>query len=324
MEPVPVSRRRMALQFLVGGSSRDSFARMQAESLYQRTLAVDSSSTALWWVRRGRSPLAAAMVYRNVGKTGMLLACPAAAEGVDVEQLVRLVRALSREEIHGGLSMIQTLLPTEAKPELIMLDRAGYHRLAQLVYLHLAVPLARGTPDTGEPALRSLGEAGTPAPRFHVASEFPPRELEDVIRRSYEQSRDCPGLEGVRDVADVVTGHRASGLFSPESWWIVRVQDQSAGCLLLNESFSGETGDIVYLGVTPEFRRRGLGRVMIQRAISHAQRVGWRRLSLAADATNSPAVVLYESFHFSVSHRRDAWIYTWKDATAGFSPENGC
>ena len=336
IESVPSSQSQAAIRFLAGGSSRDSLVQMQAESLYQRTLGVNPSVAALWWARRGRIPLAAAMVYRNVGRTGAMLCCPATAPDVDVEWLVRLVHTLSLAEIARGLSLIQALLPPEAKPELTMLGRAGYHRLAQLTYMALAVPRDAGIlpASGGEDELSSFRDqphgthsaGGTPASRgnaratvtFHQATELPAHELEDVIRRTYEQSQDCPALVGVRDVADVVAGHRASGLFSPESWWIVRVEGQPAACLLLNESFSGEDGDIVYLGVAPEFRRRGLGRAMLQQAISHAQRVSWRRLTLAADSANSPAIKLYEEFQFAVSHRREAWIFTWKDVRQDF------
>ncbi|MCL2700237.1 MAG: GNAT family N-acetyltransferase [Phycisphaerae bacterium] len=345
------------MRFLIGGSSRDTFTRMQADSLYQRTLGADAGLAELWWARRGRTELAAAMIYHNVGRTGTLLASPAAAPDVDAQQLARLVGELSRAEIRRGLSMIQTLLPAEAKPELAMLGQAGYHRLAELAYMQLAVPLAcntgilpmsrMGVPPMQTPpadqaftsqintneAIMPYAEHGRDAhaahgqdarATFHVAAEFPARELEQIIRRSYEDSRDCPGLAGVRDLGDVVAGHRASGLFSPESWWIVHVEGQSAGCLLLNESLTGQDGEIVYLGVAPEFRRQGIARTMLVQAISHAQRVSWRRLTLAADSSNLPAVRLYESFQFAVSHRRDAWIFTRRDVAEGFPSKNRC
>jgi ribosomal protein S18 acetylase RimI-like enzyme len=80
----------------------------------------------------------------------------------------------------------------------------------------------------------------------------------------------------------------------------------------------------VYIGVAPEFRRRGLASAMLGQAISHARRVGWRRITLAADAANLPAVKLYESFRFAASHHRDAWVFTRRDAGAGLPSENGC
>jgi len=357
IESVPSWRRRVAMRFLVGGASSDSLARMQAEALFERTFALDADVAALWWARRGWHPLAAAMVYRNVGRTGTLLACPATAEGVDTAWLVRVVRELSLAEIRRGLSLVQTLLPAEAAPELAVLDQAGFHRLTRLTYMSLPVsgadmPCGAGVPPArpaGVPPSRFAGtlpardgeddlssssdqahgthNAGeTPAPQatFHFAVDLPARELEDVIRRSYECSGDCPGLAGVREIDDVIAGHRASGLFSPESWWIVRLDGRSAGCLLLNESLAGGDGEVVYVGVVPEFRRQGLATAMLRQAISHARRVGWRRLALAADATNLPAIRLYESFQFAVSHHREAWIFTRNDARADLTPQKRC
>ncbi len=50
--------------------------------------------------------------------------------------------------------------------------------------------------------------------------------------------------------------------------------------------------------VSPRFRRVGLGRIVVQRAIEHAESAGVRRINLTVYVPNPAAVKLYESLQF--------------------------
>ncbi len=51
--------------------------------------------------------------------------------------------------------------------------------------------------------------------------------------------------------------------------------------------------------VAPTYRRRGIGRQLIERVISHAATLpGLRRITLGVNAANSPAIALYEATGF--------------------------
>jgi ribosomal protein S18 acetylase RimI-like enzyme len=53
-------------------------------------------------------------------------------------------------------------------------------------------------------------------------------------------------------------------------------------------------------GVHPDFRRRGIGRRLIEAAISLTKEGGLERLDLEVFASNSKAIALYESVGFAV------------------------
>lgn len=50
--------------------------------------------------------------------------------------------------------------------------------------------------------------------------------------------------------------------------------------------------------VSPRFRRQGIGRIVVQRAIAHADLAGVRRINLTVYVPNPAAVKLYESLQF--------------------------
>ena len=41
------------------------------------------------------------------------------------------------------------------------------------------------------------------------------RRLAEIVEQTYEGSLDCPGLDKVRNIEDVLCGHKATGEFDP-------------------------------------------------------------------------------------------------------------
>jgi GNAT superfamily N-acetyltransferase len=295
IEVVPTRKQHQAVRFLIGGSRQDELVDAQAHNLERQMLAGRSDSSHLWWTRSWRQCLAAALVFENVGRTGMLLASPAEAPGVDVEMLIELLRKLGSFALDKGLSMVQSLLPPEAQPDKNVLERAGFMRLAQLTYMNW--DLSRFEPSAPPTELEMIE-----VPRCGEAM------LAEVIKASYRQSMDCPALEGVRQIADVIAGHKASGVYRPESWWIAMWSGAPGGCLLLNDNPISGAADVIYLGVAPEFRGRGLGRAMLQHAARDIRRRGYGNMTLAVDAANRYAVAIYQAAGFKPLFSRDAYV----------------
>jgi mycothiol synthase len=50
---------------------------------------------------------------------------------------------------------------------------------------------------------------------------------------------------------------------------------------------------LVYIGLAPQVRGRGLGTILVQQALSTAAEDNRRRLTLAVDSSNQPALRLY-------------------------------
>lgn len=304
IEPVPPRKWLAAIRFLVGGNVRDPIQEARADVLRRLVHQRGEENVRLWWARKGRTCAGSAMVIENPGRTGMLFHTSVGAEGADAESLVRVVRAICRDALHGGLSMVQVLLDPDAGGDVEMLETAGMVRLARLVYLEL--DLGKAPPFEADPSLtwRSYGQFADP-------------ELCELIRRTYEGSLDCPPLAGVREVEDVLVGHKTSGTFRPRAWWIAERNGDPAGCILVNDSLSGRTAEIVYVGTAPEHRGHGIGRTMIRRAAAEGRQRGLETMTLAVDADNYHAVRLYKAEGYGRKDIRLAYVMRRRDVTGG-------
>jgi GNAT superfamily N-acetyltransferase len=141
---------------------------------------------------------------------------------------------------------------------------------------------------------------------FHMVRE---EEFRAMLQASYTSSLDMPELEGVRSLDDILEGHRATGRFVSDRWQLGQVpgEPQSAVILMLSEVPDRDVWEVVYLGLTPAARGRGLGRQAIAHAIELA-RPHASRLELAVDIRNRPATRLYNATGFAVFERRSVHL----------------
>jgi len=123
------------------------------------------------------------------------------------------------------------------------------------------------------------------------------------LLRTYEESQDCPQLNGVRNSIDVLEGYREQGVFAPERWFFVQREDHDVGALILTDHPEGGNWELVYMGLVPEARGNGLGRQILDFAMWQAGLGGAERLVLAVDEANQYAREMYERAGFV------AWDY---------------
>ena len=258
-------------------------------------------------LRRGadaRGHPVAVAALAGPGKAAVVLCSPladAAAGAAAAEALRGLAAGLPP----GSVRVAQALVETDRPHERAAFQAAGYESLATLVYLAGSVgDAARGGGGASGPlrlAGVALGEetwSEAAAPRFAEA-----------VEASYEGTLDCPGLVGRRPTAEVLDGHRAAGgpgAFAPRRWRVFSDEWGPVAVLLLARLPHEPTLEVVYLGVAPRARGRGLGRALLERARAEAQRAGAERVALAADAANTPALKLYRSAGFRTLQRRFA------------------
>ncbi|MDJ0514083.1 MAG: GNAT family N-acetyltransferase [Methyloceanibacter sp.] len=62
---------------------------------------------------------------------------------------------------------------------------------------------------------------------------------------------------------------------------------------LLVARAAGDEADLITIGVNPKMRQRGVGRALLQHAVSALKAVGVRLLFLEVDEENQPALALY-------------------------------
>ncbi len=185
------------------------------------------------------------------------------------------------------------------------LTRGGMPRVTELLYLEretaLPLPLVAEGLSQGDLANGHL------TGHFDWKSFEPALEAEfrSVLQATYVGSLDMPELEGARSLDDIMETHRATGRFSSERWQLgyIAGKPEAASVLLLAEVPSRDVWEVVYLGLTPAARGRGLGRAVLQRALTLAQ-AHVPRLELAVDCRNTPATRLYQSAGFIVRDRR--------------------
>jgi ribosomal-protein-alanine N-acetyltransferase len=75
--------------------------------------------------------------------------------------------------------------------------------------------------------------------------------------------------------------------------------DEGTPCGVLLDQCLGLEGEILTLGVTPAWRRRGVARALLQNLVARAGAGGTQRLLLEVAADNTAALALYTSFGFT-------------------------
>jgi len=202
------------------------------------------------------------------------------------------IEFLSRE----GVCVAQSLLEKDTGATFERLTRAGFERMADLLYL----VSHRGHFPKIEPS--------TELEYLAVRGPDDENRLARVLAETYVETRDCPTLNGVREIDDVLDGYRGVGVFDPARWLLVRNASDDVGCLLLSDHPENDQWELVYMGLVPEVRGRGLGIEIVRMAQWLAGRAGRERLVLAVDDANEPAKRIYAAAGFVAWDRRTAMI----------------
>jgi mycothiol synthase len=134
------------------------------------------------------------------------------------------------------------------------------------------------------------------------------RLFHDVLLNTYVDTLDCPEVNGVRQIDEIIEGHRAQGFYDPDRWWLAFDASNPVGVLLLTEVPHWNGWDLSYLGVAPAYRRRGVGRELTRKALLEASQANAGQLTLALDVRNIPASRLYRSMGFRYFDEREVYL----------------
>jgi mycothiol synthase len=193
-----------------------------------------------------------------------------------------------------GVKLVQTLLSPEEMRFNDPLLRNGFSLVTHLLYMRHDLHL--------------------PVDCLNVPSRLDYQTFADdvlfrqTLLRTYEGSLDCPEVNGVRSIEDVIEGHRAQGDFDPERWWLVHEGKQPVGVLMMTEIPESGDWELAYMGMVPEARRRGFGREMLLHALCEARGSGVPTVTLSVDARNGPANNLYRSLGFEPYDWREVYL----------------
>ncbi|MEE9405244.1 MAG: N-acetyltransferase [Algisphaera sp.] len=253
--------------------------------------------------RRGR-PRRSTLVIPGVGHTAMLFVSPLS-RAAEINAMAQVVATALTGPIARQASLVQALIDPDESLKHAALERGGMRPLAELLYLHR--PGSNQAPAPAPPkGLSSV--SWTPA---HNAA------FAQVIEASYEDTLDCPDLRGLRHTDDVIAGHRATGVFHPELWTLWSDAQGPVAVLLMAEAAAHPQAppgtapgtELVYLGIAPRGRRQGLGKALVDYAVTAATPFGGG-ISLAVDRDNPHARRLYRRAGFMNTARKCALIAT--------------
>lgn len=271
------------------------------------------SLEGLWAAYDGQAPLYALLIIEGIGKTAVLFTSP-----ILTAQQVKLasdaIEAVARIQDPGQIRLIQVLLEPTQRREEQALSQAGFSRLAQLTYMRRSTLGSSHSADHIEQASEPTAHIECDGRALTAMTWHEDRHdaFARAIDASYLETKDCPELVGVRDIDDIIAGHMAVGRFDPGLWSVYYQDDQPAAVMLLNRLIDRAELELVYLGLSPAFRGKGLATRLMQHALALARAHNDSGIHLAVDQNNEPAMKLYKGLGFRATGRKVAMIYILK------------
>ncbi len=292
--------------------------RQTAEALEQQVSAfiqyareLSLSLDRLWLATAGGRRLSACACLESPGRTAVLLLPSGAAPCADHTVFHALVEAAVQDQSARGTRLLQCLLEPGDDWSCSALKSAGFRDLTTLLYLER---------HGGQPSpvpVNPVESAGRQCQWMTYDAECH-ADFTTLISATYRDSLDCRGLSGLRDIEDVVAGHKSAGRFDPRRWLLLKFNNIAVGCILFGENPLRSAIDLVYMGVHPAFRGRGLGRYILNYGLTLPQNAGFAAVTVAVDHENTPALALYAAGGFTETHRRVAMLRVLR-ATSGES-----
>ena len=284
VRPVQRAEVHAALQLILGTQGRPAAEEHVVDFLrYAIYRGLDLND--IWLATHSGKMVWAVLPVISPGKTMLLFSpthVPAGYQDTSVRPLVE--RVVSHYQ-NRAVELAQVLLDPGDRGAVAMFKTCRFDPLAELIYLDRDV--RRGTDSALPRGFSWDGYSATTHADFAGA-----------VSATYDGSLDCPRLNGRRHIDDVIEGHKAAGEFDPKLWFLLRDYTngsaKSAGVLLLNRSTRTDSLELVYLGLARSYRGKHLGDAMMRHAMNTASAIGSRRLSLAVDSNNAPALRLYQ------------------------------
>jgi ribosomal protein S18 acetylase RimI-like enzyme len=266
-----------------------------ASTLLDAEDRADLANEPLFVVTRGVNLCGAAWGQRQSGNIAIFWP-PRFVGQASLETSIRLSEAVLHELDATAIEMTQVLVSASDEEIVPVLEHVGFRRLAELFYMTCEA--------SRFPQERPKGAEFS----FTTYEGAQRARLMRIIDRTYEGTLDCVGLNGVRDVDNVVTGYQATGTYRPENWLIVSARGADIGVVLLADHPKAGHFELMYMGLVPEARGRGWGRQITQHAQWLANRADAQRIVLAVDSVNEPALRMYRSTGFEMWDRRYVYV----------------
>jgi GNAT superfamily N-acetyltransferase len=238
------------------------------------------------------------------------------ARSISPARLRRLCSELARREI----CLVTMYVPVEDTETQASAVAAGFHRTHDLLVLTCSTKMGQA-PDvhTPEPvpfaAFPKTGQApgihaSEPVPfsvgdwRFRPYASTEHAALQAIFARTLIDSLDFPELRSTATVSSVLARFAEAGATGSRWWYLVEHRGNPAGCLLMTDHPNLDRCELLYMGLAPECRGTGGGRMLVQYALWSACHIGRGVVVAGVDAENDPAITVYAAAGFDPSVRR--------------------
>ncbi len=255
------------------------------------------------FVLRGWNGLVGVMMCEPVAGAAAVLWPPIVVDHRDDLEDLLIVHAVTWMRRQGA-RLGQCLMPADDAYLARSLLRHGFTHTTNLAYLCQDRLTAR----------LNLPGSGSAQLIFDSYNPTRPDEFHATLMSSYSQSLDCPEVNGVRTVEEVIKGYQAQG-FDPQRWWQARSEGQPIGVLITSAEADGESWEVGYMGIVPAARGRGHGTEMLHKVFHEAIVAGVQRVTLCVDERNTPACRLYQRMGFRPYDRRAVFLAIWQRGT---------
>lgn len=163
--------------------------------------------------------------------------------------------------------------------------------------------------------------------------------IADLIELCFAETLDQSGREYIRQLRQISRepsaywiGRAANYFYAPRQGFVWEEEGRVVGNLSIFpfQTPHGVEYLIANVAVHPDFRRRGIARLLTEHALDYIREQGGHHAWLNVRHNNLPAVSLYRQLGFSERLRRTHWQYRYSSSTLqrgqinkGFSPNSG-
>jgi mycothiol synthase len=253
------------------------------------------------FVAREAFGLAGALVCVTVPGASGLVWPPQVMPGLDpVPVEDRLLTHATAWLKKAGAKLGQALLTREESPFGESLKRNGFAHVTRLWYLRHYLDL---------PVSLLLAKERLNFQSFRRADRH---LFQETLLRTYEDTLDCPEVNGVRSIEEVVLGHQSQGKYDSGRWWLAFDGSGPVGVLLLIEMPEAQYWELAYMGVIPEARGKHYGSELVRKALFEARAGEGGQLSLSVDERNLPAWKIYQHLGFEPYDEREVYLAIWR------------
>lgn len=123
-------------------------------------------------------------------------------------------------------------------------------------------------------------------------------------------SLDSCALRDILTVEELRSGFYQQDPQAPKHWYAIHYQESLVGVLLLAPHLALGRWELLLMGLTPEWRGKGFGRALLNKALNLAQQAGVTEIMLAVDGINLPAKRIYQEAGFA--RYAEQRLFAWK------------